>query len=100
MVVGARIHTQTHTLLHTFHSHLPITNIYSAAHSLCHSLIHPFVIYPSTQQSHSLTSFAVRQISASHVNSLLLVHLIYSDPFIPLSTPLFFHPLLLGFPLS
>lgn len=102
------LHSHTHTQTHTHSQHtIPcrrclLTNMHLFSHSLKLSLIHPFIIHPAIHPTVSQvpTNLAVRQISASHVNSPLLVHLICVDHSIPLSTPPFSCLLLPAFPLS
>lgn len=98
LLVHSFTHTNTHT--HTYvHSLIFFlqTCIYSVNHSLRDSLIHPSIHPPASQV---LTNLVVRQISASHVNNPLLVHLICVDHSTPLSTPPFSCFLLPVFPLS
>ncbi len=92
LLVHSLTHTNTHSYIHFLVVFFLQTCIYSVSHSLDRSLIHPFVIHPSTHPTVSQvpTGLAVRQISASHVNNPLLVHLICADHSIPLSTPFCF----------
>lgn len=83
----------THSNIHFLIDFLQTCN-YSVSHSFEHSLIHP-AIHPIASQDG--TNLAVRQISATHVNSPLLVHLIWADHYIPfvhstifMSSPSFF----------
>lgn len=86
-------HWHTHSNIHFLIDFLQTCN-YSVSHSFEHSLIHP-AIHPIASQDG--TNLAVRQISATHVNSPLLVHLIWADHYIPfvhstifMSSPSFF----------